>query len=76
MFKLLQIPFLKFFCMTDGQTDRTAHLTPCIYTAWANNNYYYEDSASIATFRFSTLSTISGNLEGFVCHKNNRYQKL
>ena len=41
-----------------------------------NNNNYDEHSASFATRRFSTLKTLSGNLEDIVSHKNTQYQKV
>ena len=41
-----------------------------------NNNNNYEDFASFATRRFSTLTTISGHLKGIVSHKNTQYYKL
>ena len=41
-----------------------------------NNNSEYEDFASFATPRISTLTTISGHLKGIVSHKNTQYYKL
>ena len=38
-----------------------------------NNNNNYEDFASFATRRFSTLTTISGHLKGIVSYKNTQY---
>ena len=35
----------------------------------------YEDFASFATRRFSTLTTIFGHLEGVGSHKNTRYEQ-
>ena len=41
-----------------------------------NNSDNYEDFASFATRRFSTLTTISGHLKGIISHKITQYQKL
>ena len=40
------------------------------------NNSEYEDFASFATPRISTLTTISGHLKGIVSHTNTQYYKL
>ena len=37
------------------------------------NNNYYEDFASFATRRFSTLTKISGHRKGIVSYKNTQY---
>ena len=41
-----------------------------------NNNSEYEDFASFATRRISTLTKISGHLKGIVSHKITQYYKL
>ena len=40
------------------------------------NNSEYEDFASFATRRISTLTKIFGHLKGIVSHKNTQYYKL
>ena len=41
-----------------------------------NNNSEYEDFASFATRRISTLTKISGHLKGIISHKITQYYKL
>ena len=41
-----------------------------------NNNSEYEDFASFATRRISTLTKISGHLKGIFSHKITQYYKL